>query len=88
MTVNNYHHKEGSVMTDRVHFNFEADPDVEGGILFRAVFTGGFDKEKPLHRFCANVYHLIEKESSFKVEEQVDKEEAMPVTRPVKRIVC
>lgn len=75
-------------MTDRVHFNFEADPDVEGGVLFRAVFPGGFDQTKPLHRFCANAYKLIEKESTFKVEEQINEEEAMPVTRPVKRLIC
>lgn len=73
-------------MPNRVYFNFEDDDRIEGGINFRAVYEGGFDITKPLHRFCLNLFQMMEREAVSKTHESVNQEEPMPITEPTRTL--
>lgn len=68
-------------MSQRVYFNFEDGP-VDGSVNMGVVYEGGFNKDRPLHRFCVNVQKLIEKEALSKDFEVLNGEERVPSTAP------
>lgn len=73
-------------MSKRVYFNFEDGP-IPGSINMNVVYEGGFDKERPLHRFCVNLLNYLEREAITKGFETVNGEEVLPSTCPEPRLV-
>lgn len=65
---------------DPVHFNFAQGPG--GTVAFNAVFEGGFDKNKAVHRFAMNLMRYLESEAMSKSFQVVNGEEVVPSTLP------
>lgn len=65
---------------DPVHFNFAQGPG--GTVAFNAVFEGGFDKNKAVHRFAMNLMRYLESEAVSKSFQVVNGEEVVPSTLP------
>lgn len=69
-------------MSKKVYFNFEDGPNGEG-IQMGVVWEGGFDKDRPLHRFCLNLLTLLEEKATSKGFEVVNGDEVLPSDAPV-----
>jgi len=65
---------------DPVHFNFAQGPN--GTVAFNAVFVGGFDQNKAVHRFAMNLMKYLESEAVSKSFEVVNGQETTPSTLP------
>lgn len=65
---------------DAVHFNFAQGPN--GTVAFNAVFVGGFDQNKAVHRFAMNLMTYLESEAVSKSFEVVNGQETIPSTLP------
>lgn len=69
-----------SAEKDLVNFNFAEGPD--GTVAFNAVFIGGFDQNKPTHRFAMNLIKYLESEAVSKSFRMVNGEETEVTTLP------